>query len=53
MIVYIVHVFLQGSSGDVPQATATYYEDVGNVGRDAFTMKDNPSYAAPSSVSKC
>ena len=37
----------------MPQVSAaTYYEEVGNAGRDAFTMKDNPSYA-PASVSTC
>ena len=36
----------------MPHASATYYEEVGNAGRDAFTMKDNPSYA-PASVSTC
>ena len=36
----------------MPKASAAYYEEVGNVGRDALTMKDNPSYA-PASVSTC
>ena len=35
----------------MPQASVTYYEEVGNAGKDAFAMKDNPSYA-PASVSK-
>ena len=35
----------------MPQASATYYEEVGNAGKDAFTIKDNPSYAQ-ASVSK-
>ena len=35
----------------MPQVSATY-EEVGNAGRDAFTMKDNPSYA-PASESTC